>query len=71
MLPIMSPSETALEVAERHVRESQQRVADQGEILWWLAQGGEPSNFAWEMLRQIEEVLELRRQHLERLRTLP
>lgn len=58
-----------VELAEQHVSESLQRVTDQREILWWLAQGGEPSNLAWEILKQFEEKLDLRRQHLHRLRT--
>lgn len=64
----MSPSETALEMAERHVREGEQHLADQREILWWLSQGSEACNFAWEILKQYDEMLALRREDLERLR---
>jgi hypothetical protein len=69
--PGMASGESELEQAERHVREGERHVAVQREIVRHLAEAGESTKIAIQRLRQFEDLLELHRQHLERLRNRP
>ena len=63
----MDHAELALEKAERSVRECEQNVAVQRLIVRRLAERRLSIAVAKQELRQMEEALRIRREHLERL----
>ncbi len=60
-------SETEREMVERHVREGQEHVARQREIVERLPVSGEVAEMARSLLVEYEETLALHRAHLARL----
>ena len=56
-----------IETVERHIREAEEHVARQREIVDRLPSSGEVAELARSLLVQYEEVLSLHRAHLARL----
>lgn len=54
-------------MAERHIREGEEHVALQREIVQQLVQLGEPTELAMETLRIFEDLLEQHRQYFAKL----
>ena len=65
---MIGTSETEIEMVERHVREAEEHVARQREIVDRLLPSGEVAEMARSLLIQYEETLSLQRAHLARLR---
>jgi len=65
----MKPTETLLEMVERHVREGEAHVRRQRAIILELREIGYPTETAEQLLLQFETTLECHRQHLSRIRT--
>ena len=61
--------ETELDMAERHVREGEHHVASQRELLAELRKDGHPTDTAERLLENLEDLLELHREHLARLQS--
>ena len=64
----MSPRETSLQQAERHVRESEERVAQQRRLVQELARGGHSTRLAVTILTEYRAALRHFRDHLALLR---
>ena len=62
------PEEPELELARRQVREAEEHVARQREIVDRLPPSGEVAEIARTLLADYEETLALHRAHLDRLR---
>jgi len=58
---------TEIETVERHIREAEDQVARQREIVDRLPPSGEVAEMARSLLVQYEEALSLHRAHLARL----
>jgi hypothetical protein len=65
---MIGTNETETETVERHVREAEEHVARQREIVNRLPPSGEVAEMARSLLVQYEEALSLQRTHLARLR---
>jgi hypothetical protein len=61
-------AETLLEMAERHVREGERHVANQREVIVHLAAHGHSTELAKRLLKNLEELLLMHRQHLDRIK---
>jgi hypothetical protein len=59
--------ETEQQMVERHVRQGEQHVVRQREILAELGRGGHPTAFARELLVLFEWTLTQHRKHLDQL----
>jgi hypothetical protein len=60
----MSP-ETLLEMAVRHVREGEQRVTHQRDLVDYLQTHGHPTGLAKELVASYEDVLRMQYKHLD------
>ncbi len=65
---MIDTNETEMETVERHIREAEDHVARQREIVDRLPPTGEVAEMARSLLAQYEEALSLHRAHLARLR---
>ena len=65
---MIDTNETEMETVERHIREAEDQVARQREIVDRLPPSGEVAEMARSLLVQYEEALNLHRAHLVRLR---
>lgn len=64
----MAKAETELAMVKRHVRVGERHVASQKEIIAHLREHGHPTELAERLLLNLEELLEMHRQHLARLK---
>jgi hypothetical protein len=64
----VSPSDIEREIAERHVRDGEELVARQREIVDHLRTNGHPTKVAEGILLTFENQMVLRRHHLARLK---
>lgn len=64
----MTGSESQLQMAERHVREGEQHVVNQQDIIAHLREHGHSTELAERLLRNLQDLLTMHRQHLARLR---
>lgn len=60
-------SETEIEMVQRHIRQGEEHVARQGEIVAGLPPDSALAKTAHQLLAQFEETLESHRAHLARL----
>jgi hypothetical protein len=65
---MIDTNQTEIETVERHIREAEDQVARQREIVDRLPPSGEVAEMARSLLAQYEEALSLHRAHLARLR---
>ena len=61
--------ESELEMVVRHVREGERHVANQREIVAHLREHGHSTETAEKLLTILEDLLEMHRQHLARIRS--
>lgn len=64
----MNASDSDLEMAERHVREGERHVSSQREIIVHLRAHHHSTELAERLLVNLEDLLQMHRQHLERIR---
>ena len=64
----MERAESELEMAERHVREGERHVRSQLAIVDFLRRHDHPLETAEALLTTLQEILELHREHLARLK---
>ncbi|AZO12913.1 hypothetical protein EN817_11335 [Mesorhizobium sp. M3A.F.Ca.ET.174.01.1.1] len=64
----MPRRETQLEMAQRHVREGEERIARQRDLIERLAEHGHPTDEAVKMLQEFQAIQLEHITHLERLR---
>ena len=67
----VGPSETELEMVERHVREGELRVSRQREIVRELFDRNHPTSLAEQLLVEFEQTLADHKAHLARLNPSP
>ncbi len=65
---MIDTNQTEIETVERHIREAEDQVARQREIVDRLPPSGEVAEMARSLLAQYEEALSRHRAHLARLR---
>jgi hypothetical protein len=63
--------ETALELVEQHIRESEAHIARQKEVIEELRRDGEPTEAAESLLRIFEETLAAQQRRADQLRLQP
>jgi hypothetical protein len=60
--------ETELEMVQQHVRDGERHVANQREILAFLLRHSHRTELAEKLLVNLENLLQMRREHLARIR---
>lgn len=63
----MAPTETPLEMVQRHVRQGEQTIADQLLLIGRLRRGGLPTEEAVVLLGQFRAMLDEHSAHLQRM----
>jgi len=63
--------ETAVELVEQHIRESEAHIARQKEVIKDLRRDGEPTEAAESLLRIFEETLAAQQRRADQLRLQP